>query len=338
MRAAGLVAWAIVLLLAAPSPAHASAGVPGGRYVERIHDDGAKGRIGLTLANDGLEFAVPSFAQFRVGRCHFSAGLAGATFGLGAAAVAVDGEGRFRHAEASSGVRGRFIRGGRVAVGRVTAPDGFGCRHVSVRFRARLRGTPNAARPGFPSSCDVVTFEAFSAFDLRGEDGYEPSEQGIGCTTARRLARQWHRSPECRALNTPGMACSLGAATCETIPLGTWRPLARIRCSTPERPGGATELVYLRACMGPNARGFSLKAINLDCRTARTFPFAQTLETDGPCGNVKRVAFGHPVTCAPFAGYACTVYVEIKGIAFYARCVEAQTRSVGLVLYYDDPG
>ena len=96
MRAAGLVAWAIVLLLAAPGAAHASAPVPGGRYVDRIHDDGAKGRIKLTLANDGLEFAVPSIAEFRVGRCRFFVGLAGWTFGLGAAAVAVDGDGRFR--------------------------------------------------------------------------------------------------------------------------------------------------------------------------------------------------------------------------------------------------
>ena len=134
------------------------------------------------------------------------------------------------------------------------------------------------------------------------------------------------------------MTCSLGVATCETIPFGIWRPLARIRCSTPERPGGATELVYLRACRWPNVRGFSFKAINLDCRTARTFPFEQTLKTDGPCGNLKRVAFGPPITCAPIAGYACTVHVEIEGIAFYARCVDEQTRSVGLVLYYESPG
>ena len=201
-----------------------------------------------------------------------------------------------RLAAASVGVRGRFTREGRVAVGRFTALNGAGCRRVSVRFRARLTGTPNAARPGFPSSCDPVTIDEISL--PRGDDGYEPFEQGIGCTTARGLARQWHRSPSCTTLNTPGATCSLGAATCETIPLGTWQPLARIRCSTSQRPGGATELVYLHACNGPNLRGFSFKAINLACRTARSFPFEQTLETDGPCGNLKRVAFGRPVTCA----------------------------------------
>ena len=60
MRSARL-AWAMMLLLVAPEAAHASAPVPGGRYVERIHDFDATGRIKLTLANDGLEFAcLPS--------------------------------------------------------------------------------------------------------------------------------------------------------------------------------------------------------------------------------------------------------------------------------------
>ena len=114
-------------------------------------------------------------------------------------------------------VHGRFIRGGRLVVGRAT---GFGIpccrRHISVRFRARLTGTPNAARPGLPSSCDPVTI--FEIPLSAGTDSYELAEQGIGCTTARRLARQWHASPECAALSTPGTTCSLGAATCERIP------------------------------------------------------------------------------------------------------------------------
>ena len=80
-----------------------------------------------------------------------------------------------------------------------------------------------------------------------------------------------------------------------------------------------------------------MSAINLDCRTARTFPFEQLLEPDGPCGNLKRLAFGHAVTCAPIAGYICTARIDIHGIAFHARCVDGQTRSAALAIWYEAP-
>jgi hypothetical protein len=333
MRAAGLIVSAIVLLTALPGVAHASAPIPGGRYVDRIHAHGTIGRIKLTLANDGLEFAAPSIAEFRVRRCWLYAALSDDPLGNGA--VAVGGDGRFRHTERSGTVRGRFIRRGRLAVGRVKlAPNDFGCRGVSVRFRARLTGTPNATQPGLPSSCDRVTI---SELYVDGYDRYAVYEQGIGCTAARRLARRWHTSRDCAVLTTAGEMCSLGVATCERIPQGIWQPLARIRCSTPERPGGATELVYERACGWPPSDGFVLSAINLDCGTARTFPSEQMLEIDGPCGNLKRLADDHAVTCAPIAGYVCTVRVEIKGIDFNARCVEQQTGLVAVVLSYSSP-
>ena len=61
------------------------------------------------------------------------------------------------------------------------------------------------------------------------------------------------------------------------------------------------------------------------------------LERDGPCGNLKPFAFGRAVTCAPIAGYICTARVDIHGIAFHARCVDGQTRSVALAIWYEAP-
>ena len=76
---------------------------------------------------------------------------------------------------------------------------------------------------------------------------------------------------------------------------------------------------------------------DVDCRAALTFPFKQLLDRDGPCGNLKSLAFARAVTCAPIAGYICTARVDIHEIAFHARCVDEQTRSVGLAIWYEAP-
>ena len=252
MRATGLVAWAMLLLIAAPGAAHASAPVPGGRYVDRIHEQGASGRVNLTLANDGLEFAVPS--DIRVGRCGFLVFLTGS--GLEPEAVAVDSDGRFRTADRWGAVRGRFISGGRLAVGRAT---GFGSptcrRHISVRFRARLTGTPNAARPGLPSSCDPVTI-----FEIpRGDDHYTLAEQGIGCTTARRLARQWHASPECAAFDYGRCDVFVGRGDVREHRDGSLAAPRQYPMLDARAPGGAVELVYHRACRAAPRRRARLR-------------------------------------------------------------------------------
>ena len=121
--------------------------------------------------------------------------------------------------------------------------------------------------------------------------------------------------------------------------MGVWRPLASIRCSTPEHPGGGVELVYHRACRRVPRGGalVSVWAINLDCRVGRTFPLEPILETDGPCGNFRGIA--HEIACAPIAGYLCTVWdAETPRVTdFNARCVDEQTRLRALEIYYAIP-
>jgi hypothetical protein len=245
-------------------------------------------------------------------------------------AVPVLPGGRFKHAEAGGVVRGRFIRQGRVAVGRIVWPRGF-CRlapdvagrdRVTVRFRARLTGRPNAARPGKPSNCDRVSVR----YSRRkaADDAYQPVEQGLGCTSARRLARAWDASAECASLPGPGAQCRVSDAVCERTIGGIWRPRASVRCSMPDQPSKAAEFVYHEACREPphdRDGDFTLWAINLDCATARSFPINEFIDApNAPCGSNS----GRPPPdwCTSVAGYSCAARAwEGTVIGYSALCI-----------------
>jgi hypothetical protein len=199
-----------------------------------------------------------------------------------------------------------------------------------------LTGTPNAARPGDPSRCDRTTVR-FS-YRKQADNAYEPVEQGLGCTTARGLARAWHVSAECASLPGPGPTCTVGGAVCERIVGGVWRPLASVRCSMPEQPGNAAELVYQEACLPPPYEGqgdFTLWAINLDCPTARSFSIDEFLDAPNhPCGSawVKPP----PDWCTSVAGYSCEAR-DFDGpvLGYDALCVQGADPFKALRLEFD---
>jgi hypothetical protein len=182
-----------------------------------------------------------------------------------------------------------------------------------------LDGTPNASRPGVPSPCDFVTIRYSRR--KRSTDGYRLVEQGLGCSRARRIARRLSASPGCAALTAPGHACTVGGVRCEVIAGGAWRRLAGRRCAIPDDPARATELVHQQPCLPPDAAGdFIVWVINLDCRTARAFPFND--QVDCPVEHDFR-----PQPCASHAGFTCTVrYIAVgAGDGEEGRCVEDRT-------------
>jgi hypothetical protein len=321
------------LIVSGPRVAHASDPVAGGRYKSLTTDARETLKVKLNLANDGLSFAAPSFVEVkrRDGdgdlACVAGVGLAGFYRGQ----TVAHHHGRFVKASFNGTIRGRFIQGGRAVVGRVTYRGDMEC-GGRVRFRAPLTDTPNATRPGRPSNCDQVTIR----WDDRagGPDIYRVIEQGMGCTAARRLARQWDASAQCAALPAAGPPCTLdGGAACETIAFGTWRKLAGVRCSLPSAPGSAAELVHEEPCRAPdygNEDGnFGLWAVKMDCRTARAFrprnvscPDADDFET---------------VTCAPVDGYTCTFEPWVEGVytGYDLRCFEDPERTRAILIEFN---
>jgi hypothetical protein len=332
MRALWLAA---AVLLAMPVPdVRADEPVAGGRYVDRSRDHGARVHIKLTLANDGKQFAVPSFAIVSTPGLTVGVGITSGNPADEIPDAAVLPGGQFEFARYGSEIRGRFIRQGRLAVGRVIRRY-LGDR-VSVRFRARLTGTPNAARPGKPSHCDRVTIRYDNR--KRADDGYEPVEQGLGCTTARGLARAWHASAACGSLPGPGSTCTVGESVCERIVGGIWRARASVRCSIPNQPSTAAEFVYQEACRPPPYDGdgdFALWAINLDCATARSLRIDEFIDAPNPpCGS----GWGKPAPdwCTSVAGYTCGARDFVGPVSGYnALCVQDADRFRALRLEFD---
>ena len=166
----GRIASAAVVALVALSPgaaAQAVAGnssgggsaaarvgaVPGGRYVAHLRP---RKRVDIdlrfTLANDGREFAKPSSAAINE-QCTRNAGASDgfdlSNFGEEFRSVQVRRKGRFSYRAYGYRLAGRFIDRGRSAVGTVSFPRlERGCPRITARFRARLKGRPNASPPG----------------------------------------------------------------------------------------------------------------------------------------------------------------------------------------------
>ena len=298
MRALLVIAAAVVTTLSIGiQPAGAGPPRDGGRYAG-IDDQGAvKVRVKLTLANDGDEFAWPSFVELRSKRgCVIGWGLASSWFK--AHAKPVEPGGRF----STGPVRGRFTRGGTMAVGTVAATAG--CTSQRLRFSAPLRGTPRATVRGMASRCDRITMRAYR------DEAYELSEHRIGCTRARAIGREFDRQDGCGALERDGTSCAFGTVNCERIRGGNWLRRASIRCTDSTRPGGAVELVHHRSCPEPEIENeyisIRLWSINIECKMARQFPFGEALSRR------NGVACGPPVPgrfedCTAVAGFACRV-------------------------------
>jgi hypothetical protein len=291
MRAVLVIAAALATLPVAP--AIASAPRDGGRYEQTLRGDGIRLRVVLTLANDGREFAWPSFVEVRSAhQCVDGWGFA-PTFGSWRARPVVDG--RFR----SGPVRGRFTSRGRLAIGVVAARAG--CTPRRLRFAAPLVGMPKAPVAGRPSRCDDVTVPTGWGHS------YGLEERGMGCTPARALVRAFHAEVACDAVEATGGACRLGAMSCGPVHGGAWLPLAGIRCARAGRRAATVEILHRRPCPDPEVDAQAdvmAWAINLDCGVTRTFPYLDLLD-GGTCrdfwGKRKRVS------CRPVAGFACHV-------------------------------
>jgi hypothetical protein len=329
MLARVLGAGVAIALLLLPAAALASGPALGGQFVDRGRDRGVSYKLKLTVTNDGREFQLPSYAEYGVGNCATWVDLASSS--EQPAATRVRPSGRFRH----EWLRGRFIKDGRVAVGSLRLSRCGRARKIG--YRARLVGTPNAPVASEPARCDRATVRYVRPTGT--DDAYELSEQGVGCTTARRIARRWHAS--CEATAMPGQVCSAGGlAACQRISGGVWRRLAGVRCTLAERPLAAVELEYHDSCAPPplshHEFPLDLWAINLDCATARVFPFdgLKTDEPDSPCEDTFGVF--RRITCEPFAGYACWLrFVADVASGEVGRCRSLAEPWRALTFYQD---
>lgn len=141
----------------------------------------------------GRSFSFRPFAQNAAGNCSAADDLA--SYEQQPESTQIGRSGRFHY----KWIRGRFINRGRVAVGFLWLWY-CGGRVGRIPYRARLAGTPNAPVSGKPARCDRATIRYRWRRD--SDDAYELSEQGVGCTTAREIARRWHAS--CEATAVPG--------------------------------------------------------------------------------------------------------------------------------------
>jgi hypothetical protein len=298
--------------------------------------------VNLFVANDGLSLSYPSTVDWTLVCGPGDSGVVESgpevmfdwAYPFRPVLIGADGRFAFRGQPypGSTGlilIEGRFERAGDVAVGRLAIGGNPKCQPIRRTFRARLVGRPNAPHRGRRSLCDRVTV-GYPIPDV--DEAYRVYDRGIGCTTAREIARQWHASLSCQHLTT-GAACGLHGASCTAVNGGLFNRLVSARCSARGHPHGITEFVHYRPCRPPKVSNaeISVWAINLDCHTATTFP-VQALRGDPdattgqPCGDFADYIHGRGNACAPVAGFVCRA--RGGGLAFdpdggwHARCVQ----------------
>ena len=354
-RIVGLVLAGLLWLGA--GDALAAAPINGGHYHfvrvlghDRPTSTTLKVEVELTLANDGRELAYPSGVSEQIACGPGDTITDGLAFD-GAVdapyrALAIRPSGRFSaHGLFLDETRrfrlaGTFTRDGRFAVGTLVVRGGkASCPTLRVAFRAPLVGRPNAPRRNRHSVCDRVTIRELES--IGNDESYRVYDQGVGCTTARRIARQWHASPACRQL-TPGGRCRLlGGATCQAVIGGQFNVLVSAHCTSDAHPGGVAELVHFRPCAPPTSKSggdLIMWAVNLACPAAAVFPIDALIgdpeNATGPCRGIYEMSF-KVLTCAPVGGYVCrTRSVEYDGgSGFYAVCVQQLDGFRGLVFY-----
>jgi hypothetical protein len=327
---APLVAAVLLVIVA---PAEASKPVAGGRYVSHVNSRvGPDFDVVLRLSNDGREFAQSSYVELETACMSGSIGLdSDEAYQL--RSVPVRRNGGFDADEGDMGIKGRFVRRGRVAVGSIwVAADGR-CppRRIRIRFRARLRDRPEATRPGEIARCDRTAVGNRDVDPSRVFVAYDVRARGIGCTAARELARRWHADPRC-ASSVVGGGCSVAGASCQAVRGGVLNARAVTRCVPARVPAAAVELVRLLPCRSSGAVTW---VINLDCETAGDVPLpvpAFTAETVEACGQL-----GRDTSCWRTNGYTCSlrVYRASWGSNRYGRCVLDQDRFKAFEYEYD---
>jgi hypothetical protein len=354
----GLVLIGVLWLCA--GDAMAAAPVKGGHYHfvhvlgrDRSTSTTFEVEVEVTLANDGRELAYPSGVSEQLA-CGQNDTLTDGLAFDGAVdapyrALAIKPDGRFSaHGLFLSetrrfGLTGTFTRGGRFAVGTLVVRGGKrSCPSLRMAFRAPLVGRPNAPRPDRPSVCDRVTIRQLERIGT--DESYRIYDKGVGCTTARQIARQWHASPTCQHL-APGGFCRLAGATCRAVTGGQFNGLVSAQCASAARPHGVAEFVHYQPCTPPksdNDASIMMWGVNLDCAAAAAFPIDALIgdrdpetETDtGPCGTTYDLPF-KAVTCTPVGGYACRARNADFGgePGFYAVCVQQQDAFRALVFY-----
>ena len=307
--------------------------------------------VELTLANDGHELAQPSLVGEHVACGKTNGVIDGMNLSRALdapfRAVAIGSDGRFSASETgpitSFSVSGRFVDGGKAAVGTVVIRAHMrSCPQFRLAFRAPLVGRPNAVHAGRHSVCDRVTIRQLPR--LGGQDeAYRVYDKGIGCTTARELARGWRASPTCQRL-APGGICQVSGGECRAVVGGQFNGLVSARCTARGIPDGIAELVHYNPCGPPKssdpAADITMWAVNVGCATAAAFPVdtlvGDTERATGPCGDIYSLPFTS-TACSPVAGYACRARNADFGpeAGFYAVCVQ-QLDGFRALVFYDE--
>ena len=352
-RVVGLVLVGVLWL--ATGDAMAAVPIKGGHYhfVRTLERGKSSSKIDLelTLANDARELAYPSGVseQLACGRHDsFADGIAfDGAVDAPFRALPIAPTGRFSARGLFLGgarrfhLSGTFTPGGRFAVGTLTVRGGKGsCPVVRLHFRAPLVGRPNTPHRGDRSLCDRVTIRQLAVSG--NDETYRVYDKGIGCTTAREIARQWHTSPTCRRLG-PGGRCNLDGATCQSVTGGQFSSLASAQCTSEAHPGGVAELVHFQPCSARtsgNGADITMWAVNLECAAASAFPVDGLLgdpeSGTGPCRAINELSY-KASACSPLGGYVCRARtVEYEGASgFYAVCVQEHDGFRALVFYYE---
>lgn len=359
--AAGLAAVAALAGVAAGGAgagvARAAAPIAGARYAATIATAAGSASVVLTLADDGRELASPSRIALREA-CTPTEELTDVLPLDGRStrasrSVSIGAGGRFAHRSApvpgsrrTLVVTGAFGRGGRLATGTARLREDRPCPDMTLRFRARLAGRPDAPRPGRWTPCDRVVTGWFDFPDTVAgtienvslPNTYTISDHGSGCTTARELARRFDASLRCRDLPAGG-TCGVHGATCTALHGGRSSPLASARCALRGRRAADAELVHLQPCLPPATAAIAVGAwaIDADCEAATSYPFDALLPDAGGTGPCGALAAPGPFRCTQVAGFACRGRVLRAGPAPALRVTCVDTADPASTLRFTAP-
>jgi hypothetical protein len=194
-------------------------------------------------------------------------------------------DGFFRWRSRYQVVEGRFSADGRTASGtaRFLGLARSDCSSATATFSARLarRAKPNG-------TCEKLT---------KGRLDVEVFVRRTGCTKATRVVDAWRLDRDCVTTALTLRPCRTAGRRCTPVDGGRLRNLAGVAC----RAGRSEiELVIRKGCAGQGPSRIVVKAINVDCATARVV--ANTWQRRASC----------PSRPCTVAGWTCAVRRHIR--------------------------
>jgi hypothetical protein len=213
------------------------------------------------------------------------------------------------------------------------------CAIAHARFRLGIVGFPARRAPGGLYTCDRLTVAWPKNLDA--DEAYRVVDHGRGCTRARLDALRFRSSAACRAL-TEGQTCAVGDATCQAIRGGWSGSVASVRCWNGADVSQDAELTHFVPCRSRAYDGGDLQtwAVNLDCGSARAFPFKELAGDEdndtGPCGHALSELEGRH-RCAPVGGFTCTIR-ELPSdmtLQYSVRCINLKDPFFGLEFFVE---